>query len=184
MLLNKKQRLPMSQLLNKLTINLDLDGVLANFAKAVEKLHGPNYEEFGKRNPVAFWRPITKEIDNFFSTLEIMPDAIELYEFVSSIPNTKVRILTALPRPEGKAATAGQDKTNWVHRHIDPSLEVITVIGGKNKGKHVTSYNDILIDDLQRNVDAWETEGGRGILHTSASNTIQHLQNIFNKRHV
>lgn len=169
----------MSQLQNKLTINLDLDGVLADFAKAASKLHGPNYEAFGKSNPIAFWRPITKEIDNFFSTLEPMHDALELYDFVSSIPNVKLRVLTALPRPEGKAITVAQDKTNWVHTHIDSSLEVITVIGGKNKGKHVSEYNDILIDDTQRNIDAWELEGGRGILHTSANKTIQQLQNIF-----
>jgi 5'(3')-deoxyribonucleotidase len=168
----------MSQLLNKLTINLDLDGVLADFAKAAVKLHGPNYEALGKRNPVAFWRPITKEIDNFFSTLDMMHDAMELYSFVSSIPDVKIRILTALPRPEGKAASASKDKTDWVHRHIDPSLEVITVIGGRNKGKYVSAYNDILIDDLQRNIDVWEAEGGRGILHTSASNTIKQLEEI------
>lgn len=164
---------------NKLTVHLDMDGVLSDFRKAAIELHGPNYEKLGRTNPVAFWRPITKQIDNFFSHLDPLPDALELYDFVSTIPDIDIKILTALPRPEGKAITVAQDKTDWIHRHIDDKLEVITVIGGKNKSKYCNAVNDILIDDTKRNLDAWEEAGGIGILHTSASETIKQLKDIF-----
>jgi len=161
--------------MNKPTIYLDLDGVLANFEKAVIELHGPNYKDL---HPVAFWKPITKEIDNFFAKLDPLPGAFELYDYVWGIDGYDVKVLTALPRPEGKAVTVAQDKTDWVHKHIDSNLEVITVIGGKNKGKYVKHKEDILIDDLPRNIDVWTEAGGIGILHTSYSDTIQQLEQL------
>jgi uncharacterized iron-regulated protein len=57
-------------------------------------------------------------------------------------------------------------------------LEVITVIGGKNKAKYCKSSEDILIDDLPRNIDAWKETGGIGVLHTSTLDTIQQLEKI------
>lgn len=160
---------------NKPTIFLDSDGVLADFEKAVIELHGPNYKNL---HPITFWRPITKEIDNFFSTLSPMNDAVELAEYVKDIDGYNVKVLTALPRPTDKAVTAGDDKTKWIQKHIDSTLEVITVIGGKNKAKYCKSPEDILIDDTQRNIDAWKEAGGIGILHTSTLDTIKQLEEI------
>lgn len=161
--------------MNKPTIFLDMDGVLSDFEKAIIELHGPNYKDL---HPVTFWKPITKQIDNFFFTLDPKHDALELVEYVKEIDGYDIKVLTALPRPTDKAVTAGQDKTKWIHKHIDSTLEVITVIGGKNKAKYCKSSEDILIDDLPRNIDAWKETGGIGVLHTSTLDTIQQLEKI------
>ena len=38
----------------------------------------------------------------------------------------------------------------------------------------------VLIDDRQKNIDAWIEAGGIGILHTSAANTINQLKALRN----
>jgi len=52
-----------------------------------------------------------------------------------------------------------------------------------NKKKYAAP-NHVLIDDRKDNIEGWESEGGVGILHTSAEDTIAKLLNIvyeFNK---
>ena len=38
----------------------------------------------------------------------------------------------------------------------------------------------VLIDDRQKNIDAWNDAGGIGIVHTSAKNTINALKSLRN----
>ena len=44
--------------------------------------------------------------------------------------------------------------------------------------KNYAAPNHILIDDRESNIDQWRAAGGIGILHTSASNTIQQLKKL------
>ena len=46
---------------------------------------------------------------------------------------------------------------------------------GTQKGAFAEK-GSVLIDDRQVNIDAWEANGGIGILHTSAENTINQLK--------
>jgi hypothetical protein len=45
----------------------------------------------------------------------------------------------------------------------------------KDKQNYIKD-KDILIDDCEQNIQRWEAEGGIGILHTSAEDTIQQLK--------
>lgn len=160
----------------KYTIALDCDGVIADFEKAIEKIHGPDWKSLSLTD---FWKPISFEIDNFYSTLDPFPKAKKFYETLKSLPEIKqIYVLTALPRPINKAKTAKEDKINWVHKYIDPNVRVETVVGSKNKGKFCSGINDILIDDKQGNIDVWKKAGGIGILHTSIEDTLTQLQNL------
>jgi len=44
--------------------------------------------------------------------------------------------------------------------------------------KNYAAPNHILIDDRKSNIDEWRAEGGIGILHTSAADTIRQLKKL------
>jgi hypothetical protein len=48
---------------------------------------------------------------------------------------------------------------------------------GSQKGMFAIK-GSVLIDDRQKNLDAWEKHGGIGILHTSAEDTINQLKEL------
>lgn len=153
-------------------IALDLDGVFANFEKAAHQVWG---DDSFKRNPTGFWNHIGKNVDHFFESFEIIPDSKRILDAARQYEECQTFILTALPIPRNKLATAKQDKIEWVKKNLDPNIHVETIIGGKNKYKYCNSPTDILIDDLPRNVDAWINAGGIGILHKDIDDTIEQL---------
>lgn len=153
-------------------VYLDLDNVLADFSKAAKALHGAKAFDLPKKE---FWKPISFEIDNFFATLDPMPFATSFYEELKAIPNISLEILTALPLKRGKLVTVEQDKTNWVHKHIDFTIKVNTITGGVNKVQFCKNKTDVLIDDTLRNIEAWNTEG-KGILFKSPEQALKELK--------
>lgn len=144
-------------------IYLDLDGVFADFWKEADKL---NYSE----NPSKAWEQLD-QIPNFFLTLELLPQAKELYD---CIPKPNV-FLTALPELTRELITAPRDKREWVHKYLNPDVQVVCVASWKDKALFATK-GDILIDDSIRNVNAWAQAGGTGIHHTSVYSTIKELR--------
>lgn len=162
----------------KRTIYLDLDGVFADFENKAIELIGKKPKDM---QPEEFWRELGK-FDHFWRDLDLMPGSRMLYDAVMKIPDVYVAFLTALPRPTGKMATAADDKRIWVKEHFGTACRVYTVVGGVNKAKYIQTPDDILIDDTQRNIDAWTKQGGIGILHTGTDyySTIFRLMAVLN----
>lgn len=150
------------------TIYLDLDGVFANFNKGIAEVGA-------KRGLTSYedtWKVLDQE-DHFFLKLEPLPGAIDMFNLIySSFPN--VKMLTALPIITGNFVTAAEDKTKWVHSYLSPTIEVICSNGWADK-KNYCKPDDVLIDDMQRNIDDWNKAGGYGITHTSNANTLIEL---------
>jgi len=149
-------------------IALDLDGVLADFDHRVATILGQNWKLL---KPDILWRELGNE-NHLFNTLQVLPHA---HKLVTHLMHHDLYILTAIPRPTGKLASAAQDKKDWVSRHINKNIHVETVLGGKNKAKFVVDANSVLIDDYPRNINAWKEQGGIGILHTSVDDTLSQL---------
>lgn len=148
------------------TIALDLDGVFADFFPFAQREFGKDYR---KANPARFWE-WASSVPNLYANLEPIPGSRALFEMLSA-QGHNLYVLTALPRPTGFLSSAAQDKREWVTRHLDASLRVETVVGGENKARF-SGPGHILIDDTQRNILAWESAGGTGILHISTESTI------------
>ena len=138
---------------------VDLDGVLVNFTKGVQKLTGKNFADWPKSEMFA---AINKD-PNFFRNLEWMENGRELWE---KLKQYDPEILTGLPR--GKTAAA--QKRDWCAEEIGPHVKVHTC-WARDKWKKVDrSIKSILIDDLffffsEENCKAWSEAGGYSILY-------------------
>ena len=71
------------------------------------------------------------------------------------------------------------DKNEWIKRHVDPTVPVTCTFTGTQKAAYAYE-GSVLIDDRQKNIDHWVENGGIGILHTSAENTIKELKALRN----
>lgn len=146
-------------------IYLDLDGVFANFDKAVLDRTGFSYES----DPKSAW-PVLDKIPNFFATLEPLPGAHVMFGHIANLAlmhGETMAILTALPMLTNELSTAEKDKKDWVAKYLDPDIDVICVSNWSRKAEFAYDGN-ILIDDSARNIRSWCEQGGIGILHHSA----------------
>ena len=153
------------------TIYIDMDGVIADFSKRYkEKFHVTPEET---RNNKEFNSYFDKFIsDGEFSTLDLMPDATELLNFVSELDTPK-EILSSTARPQNHGMIAPQ-KQMWLNKH-NIHYKANFVPGKSLKYKYATS-NSIIIDDTQSVMDDWNKAGGIGILNTDAISTIAILK--------
>jgi hypothetical protein len=149
-------------------IYLDCDGVLADFESGATAALGLPPRVFEKRFGLkTFWARLEAAPD-FFGGLDLLPDAVALYE---AVRDCEPVILTGLPR----GAWAEPQKRRWARRHF-PGVEVITTSAAL-KREHCHP-GDVLVDDNDRFRHLWEREGGVFIHHTSASTSIAELRRL------
>ena len=147
-------------------IYLDCDGVLADFDKGAEAVLGMPPARFEKRFGLGqFWKRLATT-PGFFEHLDLMPDAMELYE---AVRHTNPIILTGLPRGNW----AEPQKRRWAERHF-PGVEVITTSAAL-KREHCHP-GDALVDDRDKFRHLWEREGGVFIHHKDARTSIKALR--------
>jgi hypothetical protein len=154
-------------------INIDSDGVIADFEAIVSQHVGKPFKDIARG---ALWRAV-EDYDNtvgpFFEALPKMPDADKLLDFVRS-HFVNVKILTA----SGHVPKNGpQQKINWYKKHYGHDLVVKVVTKSPDKAQYAHP-RAILIDDRSKSIDPWVAAGGIGILHTSADTTIAELKRI------
>jgi hypothetical protein len=66
---------------------------------------------------------------------------------------------------------------NQTNKGLFPSKPKVNYRSAKSK-KDFAAPNHILIDDREDTINSWNVAGGIGILHTSASNTINQLKKL------
>jgi hypothetical protein len=148
---------------------LDCDGVLADFDAGAQALLGMPAREFeARRSKSAFWKKLATHPD-FYGTLPLMPDAMELFDAVRHLNPI---ILTGLP--VGK--WAAPQKVRWAEEHF-PGTKILTVMA-VDKRNHCTE-GDVLVDDTIKHAHLWEQAGGIFILHKSAPESLSELARYF-----
>lgn len=153
-----------------LQIYCDLDGVLANFKKKAIEATGIDPDDASKKDE--FWKELrsySNKGHKIWKDLELLPDAMELWNFIK--PFNPI-ICTA----SGGFPNAEKEKRAWVSEHLG-NPKVIVVTHSKDKSEHADEQS-ILIDDLSKSIDPWKSKGGIGILHKSAAGTIKELKKI------
>jgi len=147
------------------TVFLDCDGVLADFDKGAARVLGMHPREYERRFGLKqFWARLASTPD-FFDALDLLPDALELFEAVRPL---KPVILTGLPRGDW----AEPQKRRWAARHF-PGVEVITTSAAL-KREHCRP-GDALVDDRDKYRRLWEQAGGIFIHHKNAATSIKQL---------
>ena len=148
------------------TIYLDCDGVLADFDRGAERVFGMSPRDYERRFGLGrFWAALAAAPD-FFGTLDLMPDALDLFEAVRAHDPV---ILTGLPRGQW----AEPQKRAWAARHF-PGVKVITTSAAL-KREHCRP-GDALVDDRDRYRGLWEGAGGVFIHHSNAAASIAALR--------
>ncbi len=154
------------------SVAIDLDGTLAAFQEKVEEI---NNLEFHKIPKGKMWQSIShydKTVEPFFESLELLPDAMQLFNFVKN-NFINYYILTACGNTPRNAA---EQKRNWCKKHFG-NIVVKTVQSSEQKAQYATP-NSILIDDRNQSIAPWVAAGGIGVLHTSASDSIAKIKQI------
>ncbi len=99
---------------------------------------------------------------------EWMPDGKTLWDYI------KDKNPTLLSAPSKNPASR-LGKRLWVKNNI-PGTPLI--LASAEKKQNYSGKNKILIDDRTDNISEWTSRGGIGILHTSATNTIEQLKQL------
>jgi hypothetical protein len=180
----------------KVQIYCDMDGVLVDMDKGFKELSGgytvDNYvDKFGGDRKIAqknFWKLIGRKAD-FWSSLDPMPDASILWKFITDNFKDPVPVVLSA----GQGSKLAQQKTEWIHRHFGPHVRVIIATKGVDKPNYILDngtpeegqyITNVLIDDTQKNINAWDSEPKHriAIFHKNAAETIKALQPFIDKQ--
>jgi 5'(3')-deoxyribonucleotidase len=159
----------------KYIIFCDMDGVLVDFDKGYKDLTGKYTKHVDVQDKNDFWKLLDKSLKekglteyDYWVNLPWMPDGKELWNYIKPY---KPYILTAPTlNPESK-----EGKREWVQR-LD-GMKNIYFKPAKFKSDF-SGKNRILIDDREDTINRWNEAEGIGILHTSATNTIEQLKQL------
>ena len=152
-------------------IYLDMDGVIADFDRRYKSRYKmlPREAEQHKEFDKFFTQFIN---DGEFATLDLMPDAMDLINFLKSL-KVPTEILSS-SASEKRDPDIRPQKLEWLKKN---NIEFPAIIvPGKRHKKEYSNKNTLLIDDTSVNIDQWRREGGIGILHTDAFTTINILK--------
>lgn len=148
---------------------LDCDGVLADFDKGATAILGLPPHAYEKRHGLSrFWEKLAAAPDFYFS-LPLLPDAMELFEGVRHLDPV---ILTGLPRGNW----AADQKVRWAAQHF-PGTRIITCLA-RDKRDHARP-GDVLVDDQLRHRHVWEEAGGVFVHHRSARQSLREIRRLF-----
>lgn len=159
-------------------IFVDLDGVLSDLGKGLAKILDTPVDIHNDL-PDDVWKVIVQDCGmghRLWENLDLLPDAMKLWKYVSAYHPL---ILTATG-PDVESIPdyfyrVGDQKRVWVRRHLGYDVPVHVVRYAERKCEFA-GKNKILIDDKVAAIDPWIGEGGIGIMHTSAIDTITQLQ--------
>ena len=148
----------------------DMDGVLTDFDTRFKKysdgIAPSDYEkQYGKEK---FWELADGPGVAFWVGMPWMSDGKQYWDYIK---NYDVELLSSPSRSQ----TSRLGKRLWVRNNM-PGVK-LTLAQARNK-QNYAAPNHILIDDRKSNIDQWKAQGGIGILHTSADDTINQLKKL------
>lgn len=156
---------------NKIQIYCDLDGVLTDFdGRFFEKSGVPSTrfkEQYGEES---FWAEVGRHGVAFWAGMKWTADGRCLWEYLLKYDP---EILSA----QSKDSNSRIGKNIWIKRELRIDKVKVHIVWRKQKQQFAGNGN-ILIDDRNENIQEWEANGGKGILHTSAENSISNLKNL------
>lgn len=160
-------------------IYFDMDGVVADFNRGVAELcHLPviPISEVTEAQDDEMWKAI-RAVGHFYDKLEPIPGAVQMFRTIQERFGDRCEILTGIPKKRRGIDTAGADKTAWAHRILSPDVTV-NIVYAEEKKNFCKGKAYILIDDLEKNIHAWEAASGTGVLCRSPQQTMELLHQM------
>lgn len=152
------------------TIYQDLDGCLSNFEKGYLTLTGQDIRGQFISTP-EFWKPISDAKEQFWAELELIEDALELWNYIEQYEP----IILSAPSQD-ISSQIGKDM--WLAKHLPSVTSSRRIYCPRWEKMKYANSNSILIDDMEKTIIEWRQSGGIGIVHTSAENTIKQLKEL------
>jgi hypothetical protein len=156
------------------TIYCDMDQVLVNLLDGAEKILGYPLDHYKtSEQKQDRWKRINA-VKNFWETLEWMPNAKKLYQF---IVRYDTKILSAYTN---KDPNSKMGKMKWLSKNTNFKRKDIHLVQRSQKQNYAVSDEkpNVLIDDHPKNIREWEAKGGIGVYHTSVSKTMGELKRL------
>jgi 5'(3')-deoxyribonucleotidase len=155
-------------------IYLDMDGVLCNF----ERRYFERYNELpgsmrDRKDFSVHWDDFVQTKQ--FETLDWWPEADVLLNFIKSLENVEVEILSSSGGKKYHDEVTEQ-KVRWLCEKGLP-FKANIVAGRKTKAEYATP-DTILIDDTYDVIQAFIAAGGIGIHHKEIGNTLLMLEKV------
>lgn len=169
-------------------IYFDMDGVLANFNKAANKIQKDRGEnksfnecsEEDKAKKKEFWKKVAEKGKSFWTEMEEIKGMASFLGWLSCKRDVRLFVLSSLPITNSAAAEEG--KREWIEEHF-PEVFHKLYFTTKAKGIFANRFTDILIDDRDSNLISWKLSDGTGIkftscrqLHKDFSDVIDHFR--------
>ena len=155
-------------------IYCDLDDVLVDFLKGVQEKVNPEiatrdgWQKVKKED----WKKVVEMSPKFWADLEWKQDGKQLWNYIKDYNPI---ILSARPKTDNEAK---KGKLSWIRNHLGAKFASTAIITlGALKQRHADEHS-ILIDDYNRNISQWRSNGGIGILHKDAHTTIEKLRKL------
>lgn len=153
---------------------LDMDGVLVDFDARVD--------EFGCRkasgkDPGAIDWNVPKAVGpDFWANMEWTPGGQAFFRAcreLCRLYGIELGILTAIEIPAGV-----KGKNLWVHWNTDLDNEHLVIVRhGTDKAKFAAPGR-VLVDDTPKNIDAWVSAGGTGVLYTDPHDALAEIMEL------
>ena len=171
--------------MTKPTLYLDMDGVLADFNLAAERVlqaTPEDHEAAAQRGrwPREQWE-LLKQQPRFYRHLPKTGMADQLVDLAREFRDQlgwRIGILTAIPK-DNDVPESFQDKIEWVQEYY-PDLPVYFGPYSRDKAHHCRTSQDILVDDRRDNCEQWQAAGGVTVpvTRTNHSEVLAQLQAI------
>jgi hypothetical protein len=153
-----------------------MDGVLCDFDKQFEKYFNMTPDEYKEKiGKKEFYKAISEKGQEYWDTMPWMPEGKTLW---NKIKDHEPIIVTS----PGHFSGAREGKLLWIENNLKPAPKAVkfeqagekqNVLQGKSKEEIKKS---VLIDDYDKNIDAWKAAGGKAIKERPGKPAHNHIE--------
>ena len=151
-------------------IYLDMDGVICDFVGRYKKLFNESPDQIRDKKQFNLFNQFIHGQN--FETLEMMPHASELLEFLRNSP-VPTEILSSTARADSHDSISKQ-KEIWLNSHGITFKR--NFVPGKQLKKEYAREDTLIIDDTESVITDWRISGGHAIWHRDVPNTLAMLK--------